>query len=399
MGWSERKYMLKLFHAYFRKVCVVLAILVGGYVVGGERNSIQAKAIGAQDAPIGTFIKLGETLFVKVNSEGLFVSTQSYSYPTCTTAPTITNSSPNLCEGAGSSSLLVASSPLRYATCTWTPTTGLSDPTSCTPTATPTETTTYTVSIKGCPSPSSTTVTVAVCTPTTMQNMTADYCNSMSNLDTLTLTDTRDSKTYRVRKFADGHCWMIDNLAYGGTTEANGTIDACATKVTFSGNGQTTPYTAWYSGSQQLYGDCRNNPSSNTYGYLYNWQAAMQQSLAYYTSKYTGSAGNNGAGICPTGWLLPPNAGDGSFYNLHTTYSSPTSPNFWANTTHWNGVYSGYSNNNGTLNDQAVNANYWSSTQYATDRGGYNLSFGTAGYVIPQSNLNKFYGLSVRCVF
>ncbi len=49
--------------------------------------------------------------------------------------------------------------------------------------------------------------------PTTMDTFTSDYCtNSMTEGQTLTLTDSRDGNEYRVRKLADGKCWMIDNL-------------------------------------------------------------------------------------------------------------------------------------------------------------------------------------------
>ena len=41
------------------------------------------------------------------------------------------------------------------------------------------------------------------------------------------LEDERDGKLYEVRKFADGKCWMVDNLAYGGDS-AHGGSDACA---------------------------------------------------------------------------------------------------------------------------------------------------------------------------
>ena len=260
--------------------------------------------------------------------------------------------------------------------------------------------------------------------PTTMQDILPADCaclntcsigdNCENNGSTLTLTDARDGKSYRIRKFADGHCWMIDNLAYGGST-----TDGCSGKSTFDG-GYTSVgvgysvYGVWTgsagASSESFYGSCldpkgmTSSDGDSTYctthncGYFYSWQAAMQQSLAYYGSNYTGSAGNNGAGICPAGWLLPPNAGDGSFYNLHTTYSSPTSPNFWANTTYWNGVYSGASNGSGALYGQASYADYWSSTQYNTYYG-YVLCFATGGNVYPQSHNYKNLGQSVRCVF
>ncbi|MBQ6154569.1 hypothetical protein IJI99_01685, partial [bacterium] len=62
-------------------------------------------------------------------------------------------------------------------------------------------------------------------------------CNSLAALETACLLDPRDYQTYRVRKFADGSCWMIDNLAYGGDY---GVTDGCVANNgwgNFSGGG------------------------------------------------------------------------------------------------------------------------------------------------------------------
>ncbi len=63
------------------------------------------------------------------------------------------------------------------------------------------------------------------------------------------LTDIRDNKQYEIRKFSDGKCWMVDNLMYGGDT------DACAGKSTFDGNGSATPSNQFGTGT---FGDCRD---------------------------------------------------------------------------------------------------------------------------------------------
>jgi hypothetical protein len=133
------------------------------------------------------------------------------------------------------------------------------------------------------------------------------------------LTDSRDGKSYEVRKFPDGKCWMVDSLAYGGA------VDACAGKTTFDGcgNGGTAMHCdngSSKSGSAWGYGDCLDlsvssggnnicatvNPStgSSMCGYSYNWQAAMQEINAYYGGSYT-TLSYPHQGICPTGWHLP----------------------------------------------------------------------------------------------
>ncbi len=47
----------------------------------------------------------------------------------------------------------------------------------------------------------------------TLQDMTPDVCNAVSQGETTTVVDTRDNQLYRVGKLADNRCWMLDNLA------------------------------------------------------------------------------------------------------------------------------------------------------------------------------------------
>ena len=43
----------------------------------------------------------------------------------------------------------------------------------------------------------------------------------MEEGQTLELTDSRDGNTYKVRKLADGQCWMIQNLRLGDSKLSN----------------------------------------------------------------------------------------------------------------------------------------------------------------------------------
>jgi uncharacterized protein (TIGR02145 family) len=193
-----------------------------------------------------------------------------------------------------------------------------------------------------------------------------------------TLKDSRDNKTYEVRKFADGKCWMVDNLRYGGST------DACGSKATYYGSSN-------YSGAAWGYGDCRNS-GDTSYGYLYNWQAVMQHASAYYQSTYTGPI--PAQGICPTGWHVPTGAGSGEFYALHVAAGSPAT-GFWQGGS-WKGVYSGWCSNDGTLDLQGSYGYYWAGTPDAVGdayRLSFNVSSVNAGYMGYQ-----FYGHPVRCV-
>jgi uncharacterized protein (TIGR02145 family) len=148
-----------------------------------------------------------------------------------------------------------------------------------------------------------------------------------------TLMDIRDGKRYEIRKFPDGKCWMVDNLAYGGGTDGNS--DYCAGKSTSriaespsntlasATNGLNPP-----NGSRNtLVGDCIDaNAGGSSYclasgaaaglcGYFYNWAAAIQNANGYYGGNL--SLSGTVQGVCPDGWHLPDGClSDQEIYNL-----------------------------------------------------------------------------------
>jgi uncharacterized protein (TIGR02145 family) len=237
------------------------------------------------------------------------------------------------------------------------------------------------------------------------------------------LTDERDGKNYEIRKFPDGKCWMVDNLAYGGTT------DACSGKTAFAGAGSATASNTFGTGT---YGDCRDprvgasstGPcyNSNQCGYHYNWQGAMQLASAYNSTSVsypsgTPSTTNYITGICPTGWHLPSggtNITASEFQKLHnsvgggatedynngvpyTAFWKPTSTSTLTSSDPWKGLYSGLANSVGSLSLQGSVGYWWSSTE-SSAASAYLLDVSTSD-VLPQSNyLGKGYGFSVRCV-
>ena len=277
----------------------------------------------------------------------------------------------------------------------------------------------------------------------TFQDFTSVQCNSLTtcnigdncnaNGSTVTLTDARDDKTYRVRKFADGNCWMIDNLAYGGST-----TDGCRGKSVFDGGwtSDTTGhsvYGTWTgslgTSSESFYGDCRD-PSvppyctlsdtcvdpdyclANNCGYLYSWQAAMQASLAYWGSDYTDEPGNNGAGICPDNWIMS-NGGNVSTNGSLNYLAKCTSGNcdsgnnpvidFWIEKNYFDGLYTGGCNQTGSLYRQGWEGYIQAKTQsitvtpYANNRN--SLYFVVTSSSNPTASDYKSHGLSVRCLF
>ncbi|MBR2709662.1 hypothetical protein IKE72_01120, partial [Candidatus Saccharibacteria bacterium] len=244
-----------------------------------------------------------------------------------------------------------------------------------------------------------------------MQDMTSEICDSIvigspyatANIAKNTLIDTRNSKTYLVAKYADGHCWMRENLNYVFTED--GTVEAYnfQTGETFNYTTplatQTSGGTAWSQDAsdgprsfQQNKDDCIGGTDINTsggsgaacdankpyerIGVLYNWAAATAQ-----TGDQAKNAGASGeqvipTSICPKGWRLPANSGDYSFSVLMGSYGLPTtnqggltSANNYSgqlqNPLNFNRP--GYYNwDNGALYYRGAVGYFWSSTAYST---------------------------------
>ena len=243
----------------------------------------------------------------------------------------------------------------------------------------------------------------------TMQDMTPQVCKQASIGDTATLKDVRDSKTYVVKKLADGKCWMVQNLRLGGSsaitlTPADSNVTANFTLSATTNSFGTTNDAAgininrmhdngntWLNGSSvQTSG---TPPSQTQYmGNYYNWYTATAGSGTY----STGSNVIATQSICPKGWRLPKGGainattGNGEFQQLYDAYGNAT--NFISNTS---AVLSGFWYDS-SANDQGSRGGWWSSTAYDSALG-YYLIFNSSS-VYPQSNHYKRDGLSVRCV-
>jgi uncharacterized protein (TIGR02145 family) len=125
------------------------------------------------------------------------------------------------------------------------------------------------------------------------------------------LRDKRDNKTYKVKLMEDKNYWMVQDLRYGGAT------DACANKQTLNG-GQFKNYFQDIHTNRfgtDTYGECRCGKESGR-GYYYDWPAAMQSPWAYsycplkypkgtWCTVGTGEQAHEVQGICPAGWHLP----------------------------------------------------------------------------------------------
>jgi uncharacterized protein (TIGR02145 family) len=228
--------------------------------------------------------------------------------------------------------------------------------------------------------------------------------------------DARDGHYYSISMLADGNCWMLTNLAYGGdeagikfttgTGQSDVTGDAPASASTWTK--QTPPYNnqkQWLDPtnpdiSQDSTGTrCaiayRTTSSSIDYtecGYLYNWCAALGNSSPA-CGQNSGVVDGAGATVCPAGWRLPTRHEYSGMYaaigNNHSELVGVSSA--------WRGVYSGRLEPGYGLRYQGSNGYYWSSSA-ANLVNGVNLSMYSNEAVNTSNSSEKWMGFAVRCV-
>ncbi|MBQ7201790.1 InlB B-repeat-containing protein [Candidatus Saccharibacteria bacterium] len=136
-----------------------------------------------------------------------------------------------------------------------------------------------------------------------------------------TVIDSRDSQSYKIKRLADGNCWMLDNLSLGSTTlyddlTSDDTNIPDATYIT------DTTFNSWkktvsantYTAGNYIPVTGTDSTSQTRYGVLYNYYAASAGTIS-------GSSNNNEAeyDICPAGWRMPTK---NEFDDLLTSYSS-----------------------------------------------------------------------------
>ena len=224
-----------------------------------------------------------------------------------------------------------------------------------------------------------------------MQEMTPTICDNTDTGAAATLTDSRDGNTYTVKKLNDGRCWMTQNLNL--TAPTKGYIDETDSNVdsklpdTGTWNDMVTNNCA--EGSNTTF--CVAN-NSNGYGAMYSWYAATATSgnseMTSATAPYS---------VCPKGWRLPSGGTNGEFVELSKSYNNDYSamldsagPNFLLG-----GI------RNGTVNALFGTYGYfWSGTnQYLKENYANNLyMMKSSQSVLPEGEILKFYGMSVRCV-
>lgn len=248
-------------------------------------------------------------------------------------------------------------------------------------------------------------------------------------IPTTTLTDSRGgvSKTYTVKKLADGNCWMTDNLDLpGGTTitssdsDLDGTVVASYTLPDSTTNAVDDP------DSETVHNSWANETDANgvKYGSYYSWRTATAgtgRGSNEYGSTLTDVFGTDltawgaktSVSICPKGWRLPtagvtesgtsgasaPGSLDGvlngDFQRLYNAYNSGsltymTGESYGPTLTRAGGVLTA-----GRYNQENMGM-YWGATNSGINSaGGMGIN---SGGVYPGTADNKSVGYSIRCI-
>ena len=181
-----------------------------------------------------------------------------------------------------------------------------------------------------------------------MQSVTKSTCST-----TITATkDVRDDRSYYIKKFSDGNCWMMTNLAFAGTlypqipTGANPTTSPALPSNSISGSGQ--------------------------YGYLYTWDKALS--------------------ACPAGWRLPTSSEFVALNGIVNGGSTTTSAGLLTN---WYAQYAGRFD--ASFNEQGSAGGYWSSSITNRSTDAYLWYFNTSSS-FPDDKDYRASSYSVRCM-
>ena len=218
-----------------------------------------------------------------------------------------------------------------------------------------------------------------------MQTMTPTICNAATIGAATTLTDTRDSSTYTIRKLKDGNCWMTQNLRLTGPR----TLTLANSDVALDYGLTASDDSTWCMTNSA---ECIDrtmilDSGRNDYGVYYNWYGATAGS-----GTYEQSVGNATSSICPKGWRLPTSGDDGEFYILYNQYPSSET---LRETSGPALVLSGF-RNGGDNRGLGSSGYFWSSTTRSSS-GTYDLSLNST-VVYPASINSKYNGYTLRCL-
>ena len=190
----------------------------------------------------------------------------------------------------------------------------------------------------------------------TTLDSTGAYHGNTSYVPSTTLTDSRDSKTYTIRRLADGKCWMTQNLRLVGSRTLMSSDSNVSSSFTLP-----AASTSW----SNTYTAAKVYDTGNTsYGVYYNYYAASAGTIS-------GSSNTTEASysVCPKGWRFPTHAEQSSLLSAYSLTSDAASSTK-ARSAPISLVYSGYYDWYWKVKDQGSSGHWWSST--------YNAGFDSA---------------------
>ena len=252
-------------------------------------------------------------------------------------------------------------------------------------------------------------------------------CETMNEGDVTALTDTRDGSTYAVAKYADGKCWMMENLR----------LDLSDTDVTISAQNTNKPTSDFMTAANAHPASSDSFCTGNNAGcvdrvlhntnninrellpsYNANNSSSSWYSYGAYYNYYTATAGNGGyslttrgaqvnGDICPMGWRLPTGyAKSNDLGVLDVAYGGTgvkqeTGSEGALASERWrayplNQIYSGEQKETSSYN-RGNSAGMSSASNY-TSISVYNLWVRAAGVSMTGNNTSKLRGQTVRCL-
>ena len=229
-----------------------------------------------------------------------------------------------------------------------------------------------------------------------MQDMTTSICNAVAIGQEGTLVDTRSgSKTYKVGKLKDGRCWMLDNLALGGsstialkTTDTNITADWTLPASTTTGFDTYSTARINIAYNNTIPSDTMSQAGQWKIGTYYNYCAVSAGTYCPASS----TAGSTPAkqDICPKGWRMPSGGSGGEYYNLYSVYSNYTN---FRSAVHLplSGHYDNYVNI-----DQGSVGRWWTNTFYNSNNM-YHPAVTKSSVSLDVASL-RYYGFTLRCI-
>lgn len=202
-----------------------------------------------------------------------------------------------------------------------------------------------------------------------------------------TFTDARDGNVYQIVTIGT-QVWMAENLKFLPSVEAPTTSSSLTPNY----------YVYDYSGTNIV--EAKETYNYNTYGVLYNWPAAMANSLS-------SSINPSGIqGICPAGWHLPSDAEWTQLINYLGGNNLSVNKLKEVGLLHWNEPNEGTNESGftalpsgmlglGTFVNICKGGAWWSATENSNSNSWYRFIYINLGTSLDGS---KEFGLSVRCI-